>query len=137
MVEALAERAVVLIEIVTGMTAPPGVTVADGLKLTLVPAGSPETLNITGYENGPPTGERVRRIFAVCPAVIDETEAGGVNEKSVTATWIGCVVPPVDNGFITVMISAPAWLRSLGSSVACSSVELTKVVTRGLPFTRT
>src|SRR6266853_4868562 len=35
------------------------------------------------------------------------------------------------------MFSVPPCERSLGSRVACSEVELTKVVTRELPFTRT
>jgi hypothetical protein len=50
---------------------------------------------------------------------------------------MSAVEPPPGGGFITVMISVPPCERSLGCNVACSSVELSKVVIRELLFTRT
>jgi hypothetical protein len=47
------------------------------------------------------------------------------------------VVPPPGGGFITVIISVPLCIRSLGRSVACSEVELIKLVRREEPFTST
>lgn len=38
---------------------------------------------------------------------------------------------------MTVILSVPPCERSLGSNAACSKVELTKVVARVVPFTRT
>ena len=50
---------------------------------------------------------------------------------------IAADAPPPGGGFTTVIMSVPPCERSLGSKVACSLVELTKVVTREVPFTRT
>lgn len=50
---------------------------------------------------------------------------------------IGDDVPPPGGGFMTVIVSAPLCERSPGSKVTWSKMELTKVVTRALPFTKT
>lgn len=50
---------------------------------------------------------------------------------------IAGVVPPPGGGLVTVIFKVPLCIRSLGKSVACSEVELTKVVARAPPFTRT
>jgi len=74
---------IVVIESVTVCGVAPGVIVADGAKEVVVPAGSGgtgDTLNITGSENAPFEGETVSAKFAVCPAVTEVAELGGVTE---------------------------------------------------------
>ena len=130
----------VAIESVTVCGAAPGVIVADGAKEIVVPAGMGvdwDTPNVIGLVNVPSIDETTKANVAVCPAVIGGLELGGVTAKSDTGKLMLAVVPPPGGGFETVMISVPPCERSLGSSVTFSSVELSKVVIRGLPFTRT
>jgi hypothetical protein len=70
--------AVVVMESATGCGVAPGVIVADGEKEAVAPAGSPDTLNVTGLENVPFEEETVNAKFAVCPASTGGAELGGV-----------------------------------------------------------
>lgn len=70
--------AVVAMESVTICEAEPGVIVADGSKEAVVPAGRVDTLKVTGLENVPLVGETVRGKLALCPAVTEGVELGGV-----------------------------------------------------------
>jgi hypothetical protein len=131
---------VVAIESVTGCGVAPGVIVADGAKEAVVPAGKGgdwDTPNVTGLENVPSMDETVKAKVAVCPAAIGGVELGGVTLKSDTVKLMAAVVPPPGGGFVTVMISVPPCEISLDSNMASSKVELSKVVTRCAPFTRT
>jgi hypothetical protein len=47
----------------------PGVTVGEGENIALVPVGSPDTENVTGFENEPFEGESVILNVAGWPAV--------------------------------------------------------------------
>lgn len=58
----------------------PGVTVADGEKEAVAPAGSVDTPNVTGSEKVPCEDETVRANIAVCPAVTGGVELGGETE---------------------------------------------------------
>lgn len=131
---------IVVIERVTVCGAGPGVIGADGAKEGVVPGGmevDEDTPNVTGLVNVPSIDETTRAKIAVCPAVIGGAELGGVTVKSDTGKLMSAVVPPPGGGLETVMVRVPPCARSLGNNVTCNPMELSKVVIRGLPFTRT
>jgi hypothetical protein len=73
----------VVMESVTVCEPVPSVTGVDGVKVAFAPAGSGvegDMLNVTGSENMPLEGERVKANFAVSPAVMAGDELGGATE---------------------------------------------------------
>ena len=74
------ERAFVMTTNVTVVGLAPGVIVAEGENVAVVPVGRPVAVNVMGLENVPFKGATIRLKSAGCPAATEVCEVGGVTE---------------------------------------------------------
>jgi hypothetical protein len=132
-----AECAVVAMESVTVVAPLPAGIVAKGEKLAVAPVGNPDAVSVTEFAVAPFEGVTTRLYLAELPATTELLGVGTLSMKSPTTSVSAAVVPPPGIGLFTVMLSVPLRVKSLAGRAASSEVELTKVVARELPLTRT
>ena len=133
----MAECAVVVTVIITVVVPLPAGIVPEGEKVAIAFAGTPDAVNVTALEVVLFAGTIIKPKFAGCPAVTGGAGVCKFRLKSSTVNVNAEVVPPPGVGFLTEMLSAPLWARSLASTAAFREVEFTNVVVREAPFTST
>jgi len=131
------ECGVVVMVSVTVALALPAAMVADGVKDAAAPCGTPVAVSKTAFAVVAFAGTIIRPKVAGWPAGMESAGVCTFNLKSSTTTINAEVVPPPGAGLFTVTLSVPLWAKSLAVRAAFSDVELTNVVTRELPLTRT
>src|SRR5690349_11089401 len=115
----------------------PAGIVAEGENEDVAPAGTPDTVNVTGFAVVAFEGVSIRLNVAELPATTEAVGVAIVTLKSSTTIASAEVVPPPGSGFFTAMFRMPLWAKSPAGNAAVSDAGFENVVGRGLPPTRT